>query len=249
MSANLFGEITSLKGVGEKRAKCYDKLGIHTPYDLLCHFPRGYIDFSSPVNIMDTELNSNAVVYCSVVKRMREANIRRGLSIYKAVVTDFRDEFTVVFYNNKYAFDALKEGSKYYLYGKVTGGFTRREMTSPMILPASTEALVQPIYSLTEGLTNAMVQTNIKQALSLVEAELYDIMPKEILQKNSLCVLRYAFENIHFPQNDLAMLEAKKRLVFDELFFLQLGMLMLKGRNRSKSTSVMKPQDISPFCS
>lgn len=230
---NISTSIQYLKGVGEKRAQLYEKLEIHTVRDLLYHFPRTYVDYTSPTPVMETELNAHAVIEACVTKKMPEQNIRRGLSVYKAILNDGESDFTVVFYNNRYAFDALKVDETYLLYGRVTGGFLRREMNSPTVLPADTPERIQPVYSLTEGLTAGIVHANVKQALKLVGETLYDFLPDDIRAENGLCALHYALENIHFPEDERALELAKKRLAFDELLTLQLGMLLLKGRNRA----------------
>ena len=239
--------IKYLKGVGEKRADYFKKLDIFTPLDLLYHFPRDYTDYSSPVKIADAINDEYSVIKGTFIQKMREANIRRGLTIYKAIFSDGETDFTVVFYNNRYAFEALKENEEYYLYGKVTGGFLRREISSLNVLKGNTEELFQPVYHLTEGVTTQFIQSCIKQALIIAESELYDYVPKEILEEYSLCVLPFALRNIHFPKDEKALEISRKRLSFDELFLLQLGMLYLKGRNRELSGFQMKEKDISPF--
>ena len=239
--------IKYLKGVGEKRADYFKKLDIFTPLDLLYHFPRDYTDYSSPVKIADAVSDEYCVIKGTLVQKMREANIRHGLTIYKAIFSDGETDFTVVFYNNRYAFEALKENEEYYLYGKVTGGFLRREISSPNVLKGNTEELFQPVYHLTEGVTTQFIQNCIKQALLIAESELYDYVPKEILEEYNLCVLPFALRNIHFPKDEKALEISRKRLSFDELFLLQLGMLYLRGRNRELSGYQMKERDISPF--
>lgn len=246
---DLFDSIKYLKGVGEKREQCYEKLSIYTIYDLLYHFPRGYVDYTSPVSILEADLETNNVIKATVTHKLKEQNIRRGLSVYKATMTDGENDFTVVFYNNHFAFDAIKENETYYLYGRVTGGFLRREMNSPTVLSEETTDLIQPVYSLTEGLTVGMLHTNVKQALQILEDTLFDFIPKEILVENNLCTLRYALENIHFPIDEMALSLAKKRLAFDELLTLQLGMLLLKGRNKELSGYKMQRIDISNYYS
>ena len=247
MMQDIFTSIKYLKGVGEKRAKYFEKLNIFTVYDLLYHFPRDYVDYSAPVSILEAELNTFNVIKGRVTHKLREQNIRRGLSVYKATMTDDENDFTVVFYNNHFAFDALKEDETYLLYGKVTGGLIRREINSPTVLAGDIKDLIQPIYPLTEGITAAAIQKNVKQALKILEDTMFDFVPKEVLAENNLCTLRYALENIHFPIDDMALSLSKKRLAFDELLTLQLGMLLLKGRNKELSGCKMKNVEISEF--
>ena len=156
--------IKYLKGVGEKRADYFKKLDIFTPLDLLYHFPRDYTDYSNPIKIADAASDEYSVIKGTLLQKMREANIRHGLTIYKAIFSDGETDFTVVFYNNRYAFEALKENEEYYLYGKVTGGFLRREISSPNVLKGNTEELFQPVYHLTDGVTAQFIQESLFDA-------------------------------------------------------------------------------------
>lgn len=247
MVARLEDSLTVLKGVGEKRAKVYEKLGIKTVCDLLYHFPRDYIDYSSPVDIDSTVLNENNAVCGRVVKRLAPAFIRKGLTIFKAVVADDSGEMTVVIYNSQYLFDALTTGGSFILYGKVTGNLVRREMTSPMILKADSGDKIQPVYPITEGLTQQMLRVTVKNGLSVLDGEIYEPVPKKYLLENNLSSLVFALENIHFPTDFEALRLAKERLVFDEFLVLQLGMNMIKGKSHRKTGCVMKAVSLQKF--
>ena len=239
--------IVYLKGVGPKRSECYEKLDIKTVYDLLYHFPRYYIDYTSPVPIANAPLNEACIVKGRVVRKLPAARIRKGLSVYKAVFTDDVTDLVIVIYNSEYIFNKLEVDKEYILYGKITGNMLRKEINSPTIIPADYEYKVQPIYGLTEGLTQQMLRQTMSNALNVFNDNIYEPMPKDIMQKNQLCSLAYALKNIHFPKDMTACDIAKKRLVFDELLILQLGMLMLKKRSREKSGYTMSEKDISEF--
>ncbi len=228
---NLLRPVTSLRGVAAKRAGLYGKLGIETPFDLLYHIPRNYIDFSAPVPVNESAVNENCVVAGTVIKKFPEQRIRKGLSLFKAVVTDGTTPFTVIFYNNVYTFDALKEGEDYIFYGKVTGNLVSREMNSPKYIPAGAPDTLRAVYPLTAGLTNTMVRTNVAESLKILESEPLEFMPERIIEENGLCGLEYALKNIHIPENREAMSRARYRLAFDEILSLQLGMRMLRKRN------------------
>jgi len=240
-------DITYLKGVGEKRAKCYEKLGIKTIFDLLYHFPRGYVDYSNPVSIADCVLNESNIISGVISKKMRVQFLRNGLSIYKAVLTDGESDITIVIFNSEYLFTQLKEGESYILNGKVTGTDMRKEISSPIILPKNSSNVIQPIYPLTDGLTQSLVQNTIKNALKILDEKIFEPLPKWILGENELCSLQYALQNIHLPQDMCELEIAKNRLIFDELLILQLGMLMLRGRNRSQAGFKMEKFPMEEF--
>lgn len=240
-------KVTELSGIGVKRAACYEKMHIQTIRDLLIHYPRSYIDFTHPLPVSETVLGDYNVIAGMVQKKLRDAPIRRGLTVFKARATDGETPFHIVFYNNYYAFDALKEGETYYFYGKIQGDMVRREILSPLVLPENTEHLMSPRYALTEGLTNAMIQANIRQALDILDSLPYDYLPGLFLQEYQLCAFPYALENIHFPIDAAALSVAQRRMAFDEMFLLQLGLLLLKGRNKELSGYSMQSQDLSSF--
>ena len=247
MLKDLEKSVAYLKGVGPKRSEQYERLGIKTVWDLLCHYPRNYIDYSSPVDIMNAPVNEPCIVKARVVKKLPEARIRKGLSVFKAVVTDDTADLVVVIYNSEYLFKQLELDREYILCGKLTGNMVRKEMNSPTIFPADTDEKVQPVYGLTEGLSQTMLRQNMRNALNLFNSCIYEPLPKNIMAENNLCSLEYALENIHFPKDMHACELAKKRLVFDELLVLQLGMLMLKSRSREKSGCPMKNLSIDEF--
>lgn len=242
-------DITYLKGVGPKRAELYNKLGVNTVYDLLNHFPRGYLDFSAPVSIADAAANPNecSAVRGKVVKKLPEARIRKGLSIYKAVFTDDVNDLTIVIYNSEFAFKQLEAYSEYILYGKITGNLVRYEMTNPLIIPIASPDKIQPVYSLTEGLTQPLLRKTMHTALESFNKEIYEPLPKKIMEKYSLCSYNFALENIHFPKDSHSCETAKRRLVFDELLTLQLGMYVLKSRSQSTTGCVMKNIALTEF--
>ncbi len=227
----IFKPINVLRGVAAKRAKLYEKLKIFTPFDLLYHIPRDYVDFSSPVLINNAVLNENNVVSGTVLTKFPEQRIRQGLTIFKAVVSDGISDFTVIFYNNIYTFDSLEVGKEYIFYGKVTGNFLIREMNSPQFIPSETEVTLRAVYRLTAGLTNTMLRTNIMESLRMFQKQPYEFLTDDIISENNLCSLTYALKNIHFPENKEAADTARRRLAFDELLNLQLGMKMLRKRN------------------
>ncbi|MBR1863885.1 MAG: ATP-dependent DNA helicase RecG [Ruminococcus sp.] len=249
MLKDLAKPVMYLKGVGEARSRLYEKLGVFTVYDLLYHFPRYYIDLGEYVSLAAAPLNENCVVKCRVVRKMQAARIRKGLVVYKAVITDDTGDATLMVYNTGYVFQSLEIGKEYYFVGKLSGNLLRKEISSPQIYPVEGTSPVQPVYSLTEGLTQKMLRQNVRSALEIFNSSIYEPLPKDIMRDNGLCSLEYALQNIHFPVDSHTCSIAKQRLVFDELLTLQLGMLMLKKRSREISGCKMGPQDMEEFYS
>lgn len=239
--------ITALNGVGESRAKLYHKLGITDIDSLVKYYPRDYLDLTAPVMIEDSLLEQVNVIKAEVISHKSAQMIRRGLSIFKLVVSDGVSNMIITIFNSKYQYEELKDGVEYYFCGKVTGTLLRREMTSPTFVEASSECTLRPIYSLTAGLSNKMVQNQIRDSLNLLGERLSDPLPDELRERYKLCHLRYAYTNIHFPKDRNALEVAKARLIFEELLILQLGLIMLRRRNRTRTGVTLSKLDIKEF--
>jgi len=244
MAADLFSEIEYLKGVGKARGEKYRKLGINSPYELIYHVPRAYLDFRAYVPVQQAAIGEYNVLKLTIFRKMPPQRIRGGLVICKAAATDGTDDILIVIYNNVYGFQALKENCTYYMYGKVSGNFLRKEISAPVYISADERVLIQPVYHLTQGLSVNMVRTNMRQALGLMKERPFETLPADIMRKYDLCPLPWALENIHFPESNAAAETARRRLAFDELLKLQLGMAMMKTRSR-KSTAYKMDSSVS----
>lgn len=240
-------KITALSGVAAKRAVLYNKLGIETVGDLIEHFPKSYTDYSETVKIADAPINEQAVIKGFVTKKIPAARIRQGLVLYKVIVDDGSDTLTVVLYNNRFAYEALELDKEYRLFGRISGGFTRKEMNSPQVIAADETRLIRPKYALTEGLSPQMVITNMTEALRCVSEQVEEFMPDDIRHKYELCTEEYALRNIHFPESAHAAEISRRRLGFDELLVMQCAMGLLRDRSREVTGCPMKPVDISEF--
>lgn len=236
-----------LKGVGEKRAKLYEKLGVTTVEDLMNYFPRAYLDYSDTRAIKDCPVGEVCCVKATVYKKQGEQRIRKGLSLFKVFVTDGESDLIITIFNSRFQFDALEMDREYYFCGKIQGNLLRKEMNSPSFLNPEKENAIRSIYHLTEGLTNRLISQNVRQAMEVWGDQLHDLLPDEIRKEEALCHLRYAYENIHYPENLHGLEVAKKRLVFDELLTLQLGLLLLKSRNRESTAIQIMDTDLSAF--
>lgn len=243
----LSDSIQYLKGVGEKRAKLYEKLGIYTIADILDFFPRDYQDYSNSVAICDAVVGEVCCIKGRVFKKQGEQRIRKGLSVFKVFVTDDTGDITITIFNSRFQYEKLELGKEYCFYGKLQGNFLRKEMNSPACLDPETEPMIKAIYHLTEGLSNKMISSAVRQALILWGDHLEDPLPVWMKQNEELCHLRYAYETIHFP-NSMGEIEiARKRFIFEELLTLQLGLLLLRGRNCQKTAIRITDDNLQPF--
>lgn len=246
---SLDDSVMYLKGVGPKRAELLKKLGIETVRQLVYHIPRNYIDFTSPVPIARTMLEEMNVIKVRVYKKRPPDLIRKNMKIFRVICTDGADDITVVIYNSQYLYNSLKEDCDYILYGKVTGNLISKEMSSPMILEASSEDRILPIYPLTAGISMGIMRSCVKNALEKLTQGDCETLPQSVRVKHGLIPAEEALKKIHFPADSSEISLARKRLAFDELLTLQLGMLSLRERSRELTSYSLSPKSLSPYYS
>ena len=241
--------IQYLKGVGPRRAELYHKLGIETVRQLLWHFPRSYVNFGENTEIASVESDQICSVRAMVMSKSGEQRIRKGLSIFKVTAADDTAEITLVFYNTKYAVEALSIGQEYFFYGRIGGSGFRREMHTPQVftLADAERGMLSPVYPLTAGLTSRIVSANMAQALELTAGERADFLPTEPRLKYQLCELEFALCQIHRPKDTASAEIAKKRLIFDEFLILALAMSSIRGKRSVETGYQMKEESFTPF--
>ena len=237
-------EISYLKGVGPKKAELYQKLGIDTVERLTEYYPRGYVDFTEPKRINDTEVGETCVIRATVTRKIYPSGYGGRVTVFRAMLTDGESDITAVFFNTKFSFDQLQVNKEYLFCGKITGDLISREMTSPQfVLPG--EGGLQPKYPLTKGLSNATVNKDMKTALAIVKR--VETLPPEIIGEYGLMGADEAMRKIHFPKTREEYEAARKRLVFEELLTLKLGLSQVKNRGRTLSGAVMADIDLNGF--
>lgn len=225
--------ITNLKGVGEKRAILFEKLGVDTIDALLRFYPRDYEDFSNATTADFVPADTVCTIKATITSSFKEHFIRKGMVLYKGKAESGGVIIQITIFNNKFAAANLKVGEKYILRGKLSEGFTVRNMSSPEIIPAK-NAYIRPIYRLTEGLPAYFVEKCVRQALSTC-GDIRDPLPLWVREKYNLCDLKFAIRNIHFPGSMKDMQTARNRLVFEELLVLSMGMSLMRHKIRART--------------
>ena len=200
----LFAPISTMRGVGEAKAKALGKLGIETPYDLLYHLPRSYVDYTTPQPINFVRNGDQAVLRVRILQKLPPAFIRKNMTIYKCIATDDVSDITIIIYNNVYLFQSLQQGAWYRMHGKIQGNSMRKEMVSPSIIPDRETDLFFPCYPLTTGITSAFLSKLIKQILPLTE-QISDWCDAALRQEHNLIPLTTALQQIHFPTTEQTM--------------------------------------------
>ncbi len=250
MQETLSRPIQYLKGVGEKRAALFARLGVRTVADLLHLYPHRYEDWSQIVPIAAAPPGQTCCVKAAVVSKPVEHRIRKGLALYKFTVSDGMSGMQVTLFNNKYTAATLKVGESYLFFGVVDHRFHRFEMSSPTIAPAAGGDRIRPIYPQTAGLNSAAIERCVKAAFALVGTPCAaETLPADIRARHGLISRHDALVNIHFPASNETLQQARDRLVFEELFVLQLGLLRLKGHRRSRTAVTVTTDHTDAYCS
>ena len=237
-----------LKGVGPKTAERFEKLGIVTLADLLCHYPRRYIDFSRPYSIAEAPPDTECVVKAEVFAKPAGRILPGGRRMEHITAGDDVSSLEITWFNNPYATQKLELGQEYYFEGIVTGGMLRRQMVNPQVRTAAqiTAAPFEAVYPQTEGLSSTVIAKCIRQLLPHAEL-LPDPLPEEMLKKYRLLSKADAVRAIHCPATEEEAFAARRRLIYEELLVLQLGIGRMKNRGSASTGAPMQRLDPAPF--
>ena len=237
-----------LKGVGPKTAERFEKLGIVTLADLLCHYPRRYIDFSRPYSIAEAPPDTECVVKAEVFAKPAGRILPGGRRMERITAGDDVSSLEITWFNNPYATQKLELGQEYYFEGIVTGGMLRRQMVNPQVRTAAqiTAAPFEAVYPQTEGLSSTVIAKCIRQLLPHAEL-LPDPLPEEMLKKYRLLSKADAVRAIHCPATEEEAFAARRRLIYEELLVLQLGIRRMKNRGSASTGAPMQRLDPAPF--
>ena len=237
-----------LKGVGPKTAERFEKLGIVTLADLLCHYPRRYIDFSRPYSIAEAPPDTECVVKAEVFAKPAGRILPGGRRMERITAGDDVSSLEITWFNNPYAIQKLELGQEYYFEGIVTGGMLRRQMVNPQVRTAAqiTAAPFEAVYPQTEGLSSTVIAKCIRQLLPHAEL-LPDPLPEEMLKKYRLLSKADAVRAIHCPATEEEAFAARRRLIYEELLVLQLGIGRMKNRGSASTGAPMQRLDPAPF--
>lgn len=241
--------IRVIKGIGDKTAKLLEKLGIRTVQDLLEHYPRAYEEFDYPVSIAGLQEGMTASIEAAPVTEPKLRKVR-NLQIINITVGDSSGRLNLTWFNMPFLQRTLRMGSHYIFRGKVIRRNGVLVIEQPKIYAKEQYykllKILQPIYPLTDGLSNAVLSKAIKEALSQLELAA-DFIPKSIAKANKLMDRTKAIKEIHFPKDRESLIKARQRLVFDEFFLYALALRKLKEK-RSQLRSIYRMEDRPECC-
>lgn len=247
--------IRYIKGVGESRMSLFEKLDISSVYDLLTYYPKDYEDRSRVKNIADLEHGEICSFEGTIVSNVSEARPRRGMVISKVSIRDSTGKITAVWFNQQYVKNSLAVGSNYIFYGKADRKLNKLQIVNPVFELAGSNDMkkslkIFPVYPSTKNLGQNVIRVIMQEALkTLDDTLLEDLLPGSVRKKYNLSELLECLRHIHFPESFVQKEEARYRLVFEELFMLQLGLLNYKrlAANSGLGIRFHKPSEMDSF--
>ena len=236
--------LTELNGVGPKTAELFRKIGVSSQEELLRCYPRSYESFSDPVTPDAVVPGEKNAVFARV--RQKPAVKRFGNnSITMLILSDASGVLQANWFHMPYLRNTLQPGKDYVFRGIVTVKNGRFILQHPEVYePEEYRMLCRqmlPVYSLTEGLSaktfRRVMRLTVRNLTSMPET-----LPEEIIRQESLCALTEALRSIHFPENREALMDARKRLVFEEFFYFQLAVSFMRLKKHREKNRYPMPE-------
>lgn len=241
---NRDSSITEIKGIGAKTEQLFHKLGVYTVGDILLHYPRTYVQFPEAKQVTEVAADETAAVIGRILTQP-VVKKTHSMLITVAKIGTAGVDMELVWFRMPYVKNQLKPGSAYIFYGKTSKKNNRLVMEQPVIYSmeqySQMEGAFLPVYGLTGGISNNQITKAVRAAVQ--EDNLFwDYLPTEIRRTYGLCEYNYAMKQIHFPDDMDTLIEARKRLVFDEFFLFILNMQYHKEK-RVKEENHFEWQD------
>ena len=243
--------IESLKGIGEKTGKLFQKIGVDTIEDLLEYYPRAYDTYEDPSPIAEIKPDSVMTV-AGMLERTPDAKRYSRVQVVTAVLRDGSGTMQLIWYNMPYLHATLKAGMRAVFRGKIIKKSGRFIMEQPEVYTAEAYGEIihsmQPVYGQTKGLSNKTIVRAQKQALS-ARLTIRDYLPADLRKKHELAEYNFAIEHIHFPSDRKELLFARKRLVFDEFFLFLMAVRRLKDKRENKTSpfAIQLSEEVKTF--
>ncbi len=233
LGLSLNADISCVKGVGKERQKVLNGIGVFTVQNLLEYFPRDYIDRSKTTPIAEAELGE--VITIRVKIDIKAENTRANNKVItKLLVRDKTGQLELAWFNQPYLRNLFALGTEWVFTGTVVKRLNKLCMECDEFEQVkgnellSSERIV-PVYRLTGGLSQKLLRGLINDVLKKVVLNINDFLPYKITSKLGFVSRSEAILNIHFPKSDEAFFQARRRLVFEELFLMQLALVKHKG--------------------
>ena len=240
-----------VKGIGPKKVKLFEKLHISTLQDALETYPRDYEDRTHITRIADIADEDRYAVRAILGTEPKVSRIRKGMTLVKCTIFDESGSLGVTWFNQPYITAQLRVGQEYLFYGRVQGFGRVRQMISPQAEKVAENdqnpGRIVPVYPLTAGLTQRDMARVTEAALDAVPGDWPDPLPEVLRVKYRLPDAADALAAIHRPKNREDVNEARRRMVFEELFLLCCGLQQLRERRRADSGILFRGDRLEEF--
>ena len=237
----LTDSIRYLKGVGPARESLFNKLNISTIRDLIYYFPRDYEDRTKTKKIIELVDGEKVAFEAEILGKVTQIFTRSRMKIYKVTVADETSKATLTWFNTDYIKNILKPNQRYVFFGQVERTINGIEIKNPIFELKGEEkktGKILAIYPSTKDLTQNVFRETMRLAFSCMEEKIAEVLPQKLVNKYNLIDINLALQSIHFPSNSNAYMQARKRLAFEELLVLQLGLMQLKNENGLNSQGI-----------
>ena len=235
--------VTAVSGIGPRRAALLASLGIRSVGELIEYFPRTYEDRTVCTDIRDARIGGSYTI-CAAVAAPPVNLVKNRMVITQLEVRDGTGAMLAVWYNQPYMKNSFKPGERYYFTGKSAYKFGARQIENPEYIAVGRENLtscrIVPFYHATGGLTQKLLRATIKAGLDSALGNVRETLPASMLRGYGLCGRPRAISNIHFPESAEAFAQARRRLVFEELFVMQAALFKVKGLAKSRTELVFE---------
>ena len=241
--------LSRLPGVGPARQKALDKLGLETVADLLAWFPREYEDRTVRHEIAALPLEEPVCFAALAAEPFRTSHIRKGMDITQGRIVDGTATVHVTFFNQSYIRNAIHAGETYHFYGKLTRNGQRLQMSNPHFEKEGANQLtggIMPVYPLTAGVTGHLM-TSLQRAAAACTDQVMETLSDDLRRQYDLAPAPFSYREIHFPVDWDSLGRARRRLMFEELFCLTLGLTLLRGRRGTRTAAPFAKQDLDAF--
>lgn len=249
----LYENIQTIKGIGEKKAQAFAKLGVSTLYDLISFFPRRYEDRSTCIPIAETADGQSVCISAVVAEEPRLTRVRKGMELVKFKAVDESGIADITYFNQSWMRNNLHRGDEVTFFGKIEVTGRKRSMVNPVFEKTGTEkgttGRIVPVYRLTSGLNQKTVLQSVRIGLDSCAGQMPDFLPEEVITRQKLARSAYAYENIHFPADFTALEIARRRLIFEELFVLACALGRIRGERQREAGYRMDVPDLQTFLS
>ena len=247
---DLLTDVRYIKGIGEQRARSLNKLNIHTLRDLISYFPRSYDDRRSFRKIGELADGETACVEAMAAGAPTLSRVRKGMELVKVRVVDETGALELTFFNQPYRQNSIRAGETYTFFGKAEGAGRKKSMTNPVVEREGEREVtgrLMPVYPLTAGIGQLTLARAVAQGLAACRDLLPDPLPDEVRRAHHLCHTGYAYDQIHFPASEEELAIARRRLAFEELFLLAIGMKRLRRRRDALSCAPWPDTELADF--